>query len=567
MTVANDTTPPIISSVSAFNITSAAATITWATNEASDSQVEYGLTTAYGNSTVLNTSLVTAHAQSLSGLSTSTLYHYRVKSRDAAGNLAVSGDFTFDAAGNTSDQLASTSATTPVVLASGGLSSINTVFIIVFENNNWTAIEAANPTFINSLLPQGAFAARYYNPPGNHPSEPNYIWMEAGANLGLTSDNDASNSNSTSTTNHLVTFLKTAGITWKTYQEDMPTGVCPLRSSGNYAAKHNPFVFFRDLTGSNNSNDAFCIAHNRNFTELATDLAAGNVARYNFITPNLCNDMHDCSIATGDRWLKNNLPTILNSAAFKNNGAVFITWDEGEGGPVIDPNFSSGDGPIGMIVLSPLAKVNFTNTIHYDHSSLVRTLQTIFGVMPPAFPWLNNASTAADMSDLFTLSPGDTTPPTVSITAPTSGSTVSGTVTVSATSSDNVGVAGVQFKLDGNNLGAEDTSSSFSISWNTTSASNGSHTLTAVARDAAGNTATSAAVSVTVDNAPPVLSSVSASGLTASAATITWATNEASDSQVDFGLTTAYGSTTPLNSTLTTAHAVTLTGLQAATPF
>src|SRR2546427_5863035 len=88
--------------------------------------------------------------------------------------------------------------------------------------------------------------------------------------------------------------------------------------------------------------------------------------------------------------------------------------------------------------------------------------------------------------------PADTTPPTVSITSPTGGSTVSATITVSGTASDNVGVAGVQFKLDGANLGAEDTASPYSVSWNTTTATNGSHTLTAVARDAAGNTTTSA---------------------------------------------------------------------------
>jgi hypothetical protein len=94
----------------------------------------------------------------------------------------------------------------------------------------------------------------------------------------------------------------------------------------------------------------------------------------------------------------------------------------------------------------------------------------------------------------------DTTAPTVSLTAPTNGATVLGTVTVSANASDNVGVVGVQFRLDGVNLGAEDTSSPYSIAWDTTAVANGSHSLTAVARDAAGNTRTSDAVTVTVDN-------------------------------------------------------------------
>jgi len=88
-------TSPLISTVSASNVSSSGATITWTTNETSTTQVEYGLTPAYGNATVLNTNLVTSHSQALGGLARNTWYHYRVKSQDAAGNLAASGDFVF----------------------------------------------------------------------------------------------------------------------------------------------------------------------------------------------------------------------------------------------------------------------------------------------------------------------------------------------------------------------------------------------------------------------------------------------------------------------------------------
>ena len=98
---------------------------------------------------------------------------------------------------------------------------------------------------------------------------------------------------------------------------------------------------------------------------------------------------------------------------------------------------------------------------------------------------------------------GDTILPSVSMTAPTEGATLSGSVNVTANASDNVGVAGVQFKLDGQNLGSEDTTAPYSTSWNTTTASNAGHTLTAVARDAAGNTRTATIVNVTVNNAAP----------------------------------------------------------------
>lgn len=96
----------------------------------------------------------------------------------------------------------------------------------------------------------------------------------------------------------------------------------------------------------------------------------------------------------------------------------------------------------------------------------------------------------------------DTTPPAVSMTSPSSGATVSGPITVTASASDNVGVAGVQFRLDGVALGGEDTTAPYSVGWDTTTAAEGSHTLTAVARDSAGLSTTSAAVSVTVANAP-----------------------------------------------------------------
>src|SRR5207244_7021287 len=98
VSVTVDNAPPLLSSVASTNLSSSAATITWATDEASDSQVEYGTTSAYGQVSALASALVTSHSVGLSGLSASTVYHYRVKSRDAAGNLATSADVTFTTA-------------------------------------------------------------------------------------------------------------------------------------------------------------------------------------------------------------------------------------------------------------------------------------------------------------------------------------------------------------------------------------------------------------------------------------------------------------------------------------
>jgi uncharacterized protein DUF4082/Big-like domain-containing protein len=161
------------------------------------------------------------------------------------------------------------------------------------------------------------------------------------------------------------------------------------------------------------------------------------------------------------------------------------------------------------------------------------------------------AGNPASTGDLtFTTSAPDTTVPTVSITAPAGGAAVSGTaVTVSASASDNIGVAGVQFKLDGVNLGAEDTTSPYSITWNTTTAANGGHSVSAVARDAAGNTA-AAAVSVTVSNntdtTPPTVAArtptANATGVstaTAVSATFSEAMNAATITGTTFSLRNA----------------------------
>jgi Bacterial Ig domain len=156
--------------------------------------------------------------------------------------------------------------------------------------------------------------------------------------------------------------------------------------------------------------------------------------------------------------------------------------------------------------------------------------------------------------------------PTVSITSPHNGDPVSGTITVSATATDDVSVSGVQFKLDGANLGAEDTSFPYGVSWATTSVADGSHTLMAVARDGAGHTTTSTPVGVTVNNPPPTISAIAAGSITTSSAVITWTTSTASDSQVEYGTTTAYGASTVLNPSLVTSHSETIfTGLSAFT--
>jgi hypothetical protein len=146
------------------------------------------------------------------------------------------------------------------------------------------------------------------------------------------------------------------------------------------------------MTGALDPANAYCIAHNRPYTELATDLAATTTARYNFLTPNLCNDGHDSCAPTSDQvkqmddWLAAEVPRILASEAYKDHGVLFIVWDEG---------FL---GPMGLIVVSPLGKGGgYASSIPYSHGSTLRTVQTIFGLSP----FLGSADTATDLGDLF----------------------------------------------------------------------------------------------------------------------------------------------------------------------
>jgi hypothetical protein len=303
------------------------------------------------------------------------------------------------------------------------MSKVKTVWVILMENHNWTGNNAGAvfgdpdikgsplaPYINGPLLRTAAHSERYFNPPGNHPSQPNYVWLEAGTNFGVLADTDPS-SLQISTDQHLVKLLENAGISWMAYAEPdfgSPVfDVCPLDFTF-LDVEHLPFVYFLDITDNLNPLSAECIAHVRPYYQLATDLADHNVARYNFIVPNLCHDGHESispcartepadNTRRSDSWLRQNVPLILESDEYKEGGAMFIIWDEAE------DSGAFSDGPIGMFLLSPFAKGGgkkpYTNFIHYDHSSTLKTLQEIFGVQP----LLGAAADPAtkDLSDLF----------------------------------------------------------------------------------------------------------------------------------------------------------------------
>ncbi len=318
-------------------------------------------------------------------ISGATAASYTISSSGSADNGSQFTVTVSNGAGSVSSQ----SATLTVRSAA---QSIKTVFIILMENHNWSQIKGnASAPYINgTLLGIGSHAEQYYNPPGIHPSLPNYLWLEAGTNFGILNDGDPSVDHQ-STTMHLATLLKDANISWKAYEESISGTSCPLTNVNQYAVRHNPFVYFYDVTSNGSTTSAYCIQHVRPFTELAADLQKDTVASYNFITPNICDDMHSCSVATGDAWLSKNLSGILNSSAYQQGGVIFITWDEGV----------SGDGPIGLLVISPFAKSGYENSIHYNHGSTLRTIEEIFHLTP----MLGDAAKQTDLSDLFATFP------------------------------------------------------------------------------------------------------------------------------------------------------------------
>jgi hypothetical protein len=278
---------------------------------------------------------------------------------------------------------------------------IQYVFVIAMENEAATAIygNASAPYINGQLIPRYARAGDFADPlPDALPSEPHYVWMEAGTNrfgdVTFTGDADPSAANSTASTAHVATQLGAAGISWLSYQEGMAAGTCPVVSSGLYAAKHDPFVFFRDIAGSPPSTgNAFCAAHHRPYASFAGDLQAGAVARYNFITPNLCHDMHGdpaCGgidvIRAGDDWLAANLPPIINFIN-AHAGVIFIVWDEPEGGSTLLP----------FLAVGPHVKAGYASPVFLTHSSLTRSLDEIFGL-----PILGTVAGVNDFGDLFT---------------------------------------------------------------------------------------------------------------------------------------------------------------------
>jgi hypothetical protein len=324
---------------------------------------------------------------------------------------------------------------------------VKTIFVIAMENHNFTQpVPTSSPQqilgnpaapYINSLVTAGnpkaaqaSWATKYFNAGvGVHPSEPNYVWAEAGSDFGVHTDADPSAAaNNIFDVPHLTRQLDEQGIGWKNYQEDVELSSAPTKSASgtngpvnpyngttqfNYAVKHNPMAFFPDSATKN----VYPL------TQFAQDLENGAVGQYNWITPNQYNDQHSslhggftykgtlftgdqASIAQGDNFLSIIVPQIMATSLYKDNGAIVIWWDETE-------QADDTAHAIGEIIISPLGKGNgFASGVELNHSSDLKTWEELFGLPFVKNPipasetnvsgtGFNHVATVNDLSDLF----------------------------------------------------------------------------------------------------------------------------------------------------------------------
>ena len=189
-----------------------------------------------------------------------------------------------------------------------------------------------------------------------HPSLPNYIALTSGSTHGIGDDSGPSA--------HPVpgpSIFSLLGGGWRSLQESMP-GACDRGSAGRYAVKHNPAAYYTDLGAS-------CTAQDVPLDARPPDISA----RFTLITPNLCDDMHDCSTAAGDTWLAGQMAQILDSPTYRAGAtAVFVTWDENDSGGTTVPTY----------VIAPSVPPGARVATAFTHYSLLRTTEELLGLQP-----------------------------------------------------------------------------------------------------------------------------------------------------------------------------------------
>lgn len=480
--VANDLTAPVISGVSASPVSVTSATIVWNTDEPADTQVLYGPSTAYGSTTTLNASMVASHSQVLAGLSANTLYNYRVLSRDAAGNLQTSGNFTFttQAAPDVTAPVLSNLTVSGVSSSSASiswntneLSNTQIYFGLTASYGSSTTLDASMILFhgqvLSGLTPntQYHFQARSRDAAGNVGVSADQTFATLAA-PDLTPPTAAIVSPANgATVSGVISVSGTAADNTGLQKVEVRVDGGAYASAaglGNWVYNLNTAVFGNG-------------AHTLN--ALATD-TGGNV-HSSTITVTFSNDLTPPAFST------------VTVSSIGQSTAV-ISWTTNEAG---DSQVSYG--------LTPSYGNNtvLNGTMVLGHSQLLTGLaaDTVYNFQARSRDAAGNLGLSSNFTFRTLPAPLDTVSPIVAITAPSSGAVVSGMVAVAANASDNVGVARVDFYIDGA-LAGTDASAPYAYSWNASAVSNGVHMISAWAFDARSNLAVSS-VAVNVQNALP----------------------------------------------------------------
>jgi len=287
----------------------------------------------------------------------------------------------------------------------------NHVVVVLEENESYPAvIGSASMPYLNSLASQNALATQYYA--NAHPSIGNYFMLTAGQ---LITNNDSLNT--TINVDNIVRHLLSAGKTWKSYAESLPSVGYIGGDQYPYVRHHNPLSYFSDVT--NSSVQRLNLVP---FTQFGADLNNNQLPNYSFVVPNQNHNAHDCptapsgctndvKLATADAWLRNNIAPLFNNPGFRQDGILILVFDEG-----FSTDTAHGGGHVVALAVGPGVKKGFKSTAFYQHQNVLRTTLDALGVH--SYPGIGGSS--ADMTDLF----GTTTPPPTGCTAATTGVTV-----------------------------------------------------------------------------------------------------------------------------------------------